>query len=133
MNKFTLLFVLLLVFLVASCDDDLIVSDCIDDFIARVDTSYIPDTVSVSDTLKFFLSGYLGGSSCFEFKEFETYVMENNIDITVWGRVYKCTMCLAVLTGYCEYYKLFPLQLGTYYIKIHKPNGVIKFDSVIVR
>jgi len=117
--------VLLFVLLFSSCGDDVVERSCTNYFLARVDSMYVPDTVLVSDTIRIFLRGFRGGSSCYDFYQFDSYINNNVLDLEVWGKNEGCTACLAILVGYSKFFYVTKHHQGIFYIIAHQPDGSV--------
>jgi hypothetical protein len=85
-----------LIFITAlySCTDD---TADIDYYIIKIDSLNTPDSVFVSDTLGIHLQGVIGNDGCYSFHRYEDYLSNNILDLTVWGKHVKNSVCPLVL------------------------------------
>ncbi len=124
-------FVLLNIFVMLGCGVETEEPE-FDYFIVKVDSIKHQQSVLVGDTIVIHLFGTIGTDGCHSFHRFEDYVQPNQLDLTVWGKRARRSVCPDVMVYLNEKYKVVATQRGWYYIRIHQPDGSILRDSVIV-
>lgn len=113
--------------LISSCDDN------VQYYKIHVSKVTNPDTVSIGDTIKFKLNGFVGNNGCYSFSHFDEYRIGLNSSLSVWGKYIPagaCTCELVTLDG--KEYKVVPLQRGLFLLSIIQPDYSILKDSVYV-
>lgn len=106
------------------------------DYLVKVDKIRHPDTVSVNDTIRIKLDGFIGNNGCHHFSRFEADTRPLQLDLKVWARAEssKEMACAEVMVYlYGREYAAPAKERGTFRIIIHQPDGSILSDSVIVR
>lgn len=117
---------------ILSCHID---SDNSSDFIIRVDSVKIPDTVSSATPFDIVFFGTIGFNSCYSFKTFNRVVKDNDIKIQAWGTLDykegKCPEGLVSLNG--QILKLTIPLPGTYRIVIKEPEDYTLVKQITVK
>ncbi len=105
------------------------------DFLIRVDSIQVPDTVtsSISFEIKFF--GTIGGDGCHSFKTFNQFTNSNTVVIEAWGTLdrksQECPAVMVSLNGHN--FTLTLLDRGIYYINIAEPDNSLLIKKIFVR
>ena len=128
MTKYISLFFVIILFLISSCDDN------VQYFKIHVNKITSSDTVSIGDTIKFKLDGFVGNNGCYSFSHFDELRIGLNSSISVWGKYTPAGACTLALVSLNEKeYKVIPYQKGIFYLSILQPDYTILNDSVVVR
>jgi len=101
----------------------------------QIDSIYIPDSISASQTLEVNLWGKAGNDSCDSFSHYQVSYVTPELNITVWGKqhyVYRVGCPDVELPEENYKYNVSGLKPPDVNIYIHQPNGFIIGKSVTV-
>jgi len=105
------------------------------DFIIYVDEIFLPDTISVNDTLSIKFNGLIGTDGCHTFKHFDVASSGSTLNITLWGTKPVinpgCNKIMVYLDG--KEYKTKFSKPGLYKIIVTKSENHFITDSVLVK
>ena len=103
-------------------------------FQIQVDSLFVPNTISLNDTLVCKFWAIIGPDLCHQFSHFETKLNSKQIDFKLWGYntgAEICATAVSELSG--KEYKFIPESKGIFLINVFQPDNSILKDSVLVK
>lgn len=103
-----------------------------DYFQIKVDSLYLPDSVSINDNAEAHVFGYIGPDGCYMISHFENVQTDEGIALTVWGKHVHNITCTFSLVGLDDMYRFNINRVGYYKVKILNPHNQFILDSIYV-
>lgn len=127
--------VLALVLMIASCkkEDDLAGSDPPREFQVRIDSVKLSKNVARTDTMKAFLWGTIGNTTCYQFSRYESERDSFEVRVKVFGRYTPSSSCSpSVVQLRQAIFRVYPVYPGKFTIYILQPDGSMLRDTSLV-
>jgi len=109
------------------------------DFLIKVDSIVMPDTLSFQDTLYVKFYGMVGPDGCYKFDRFEQVPYEtgdlpNSMKFKVWGKhedSENCTQQIVYLDG--REISITGLSKGNFFVFVIQPDGTVMSGVVYIK
>jgi hypothetical protein len=120
---------------VSSCkkEDDITVGDRPREFQVRIDSVKLSKNVARTDTLKAFLWGTIGNSTCYQFARYESTRDSFEIRLKVFGRYTPSSTCSPSAVQLRQaIFRIYPVYAGTFTVYVLQPDGSMLRDMSLV-
>lgn len=127
--------VLVVLLVVSSCkkEDDLAGSEPPREFQVRMDSVKLAKNVARTDTLKAFLWGTIGNTTCYQFARYESTRDSFEVRIKVFGRYTPSSTCSPTAVQLRQaIYRIYPVYPGKFTVYLLQPDGSMLRDTSLV-